>query len=70
MKQIVNNGPKIEAQRGFGRILAPRRVLGSVWGDSWAVLEAKMITIWTPSWTQKLPGGGDIGAGVLRFEGF
>jgi len=43
---------KIEAWRGSGRILAPKCVLGRIWGGSGAILEAKMVPTWFPKWSQ------------------
>ena len=35
---------------GSGRILAPKRVLGGVWGGSWTILDAEMVPTWNPRW--------------------
>ena len=43
---------KIEAWKGSGRILAPRRVLGGVPGGSWAILVAQMAPTGVPRWLQ------------------
>ena len=39
---------KIQPRKGSGRILASKRVLGCVWGGSWAILMANMAPSWLP----------------------
>ena len=48
MQKSIN----IEAGRGTGRILAPKRVLGGVWGGLEAILEAKNIPSLDSRWAQ------------------
>ena len=47
-RKIDEKSTKIEVQRGSGRILAPKRVLGGVWAALKSEIVANMASSWLP----------------------